>query len=54
MDMRNTHKILVGKREGKRPLGIRRYRWEDNIKMDIGEIMWESVGRIHLVQERDH
>jgi hypothetical protein len=31
--MRNVNRILVGKLEGKRPLGKARYRWEDNIKM---------------------
>jgi hypothetical protein len=33
--MRNSFKILVGKPEGKRPLGRPRHRWEDNIKMDL-------------------
>jgi hypothetical protein len=37
-DMRNTYKILVGKRDGKRPLGRPRRIWEDNIKMDVREI----------------
>jgi hypothetical protein len=35
--MRNAYKILVGKPEGKKPLGRPRRRWEDNIRMDIGE-----------------
>ena len=39
-EMRGVHKVLVGKREGKRPLGTPRRRWEDNIKMDL-----EKVGR---------
>jgi hypothetical protein len=34
-DTRNWYKILVGKPEGKRPLGRRGRRWEDNIKMDV-------------------
>jgi hypothetical protein len=34
-EMRNTYKIFIGKPEGKRPLGRRKYRWEDNIRMDI-------------------
>jgi hypothetical protein len=33
-----THKVLVGKPEGKRPLGRPRLRWEDNIKMDLQEV----------------
>jgi hypothetical protein len=37
-EMRNAYKILVRKPEGKRPLGIPRRRWEDNIKTDIKKI----------------
>jgi hypothetical protein len=36
--MRNVYEVLVGKPEGKKPLGKSRHRWEDNIKMDIMEI----------------
>ena len=35
---RCVHRVLVGKPEGKRPLGIPRRRWEDNIKMDLQEV----------------
>ena len=35
---RGAHRVLVGKREGKRPLGRPRRRWEDNIKMDLLEV----------------
>ena len=35
-----VHKVSVGKPEGKRPLGIPRRRWEDNIKMDLQEVGW--------------
>jgi hypothetical protein len=35
---RNVYRVLVGKPEGKRPLGRPRHRWEDGIKMDLGEI----------------
>ena len=35
---RGVHRVLVGKPEGKRPLGIPRRRWEDNIKMDLREV----------------
>ena len=35
---RGVHRVLVGKPEGKRPLGRPRHRWEDNIKMDIQEV----------------
>jgi hypothetical protein len=48
--MRNAYNILAGKREGKRPLGRRRRRWEDNIRMDLGEIGWEDVDWLHLAQ----
>jgi len=34
-EMRGVYRVLVGKPEGKRPLGIPRRRWEDNIKMDL-------------------
>jgi hypothetical protein len=37
-ERRNAHKILVGKPEGKGPLGRLGHRWEDNIKMDLKEI----------------
>jgi hypothetical protein len=39
----NAYKILVGKPEGRRPLGRPRHRWEDNIKMDLGEIGFGDV-----------
>jgi len=41
-DKRDVYSVLVGKHEGKRPLGRPRYRWEDNIKMEIQEV--ESDG----------
>jgi hypothetical protein len=37
---RNAYRILVGKPEGKRPLGISRRRWLDNIKMDLRDVGW--------------
>jgi len=39
----NSYKILVGKLEGKTPLGRQRRRWEDNIRIDLREIGWEVV-----------
>jgi hypothetical protein len=39
-EKRNSYRILVGKPEGKRPLGRPRRRWVDNIKMDLREIGW--------------
>jgi hypothetical protein len=37
---RGAYRVLVGKPEGRRPLGTPRRRWEDNIKMDIQELVW--------------
>jgi hypothetical protein len=41
---RNVYMLVVGKPEGKRPLGVPRCRWMDNIMMDLGEIGWGGVG----------
>jgi hypothetical protein len=49
----NAYRILVGKPEGKRPLGRPRRRWVDNIKMDLREIGWGGVDWIDLAQDRD-
>jgi hypothetical protein len=51
--MRNMYKILVRKTEGKRPLTRRRSRWEDNIRINHREILWEVVDGMHLAQDRD-
>jgi hypothetical protein len=45
--------ILVGKPEEKRPLRKPRHRWEDNMRMDLMEIGWEGVDRMHLHQNMD-
>jgi hypothetical protein len=42
-EKRNAHRILVGKPEGKRPLGRLRHRCMDNIKMDLREIGWDGM-----------
>jgi hypothetical protein len=47
-EKRNAYRILVGKPEGKKPLGRPRCRWEDNIKMDPIEIGWGGIDEIHL------
>jgi hypothetical protein len=49
----NAYRILVGKPEGKRPLGRARHRWVDNIKMDLREVGWEGRDWIDLAQDRD-
>ena len=41
---RGVHRVLVGKPEGKRPLGRHRRRWEDNIKMDLQEVGGVETG----------
>jgi hypothetical protein len=50
---RNAYRILVGKPEGKRPLGIPRSRWVDNIKMDLREMVWDGVDWIDMAQDRE-
>jgi hypothetical protein len=42
-EKRNAYRMLVGKAEGKRPLGRPRRRWVDNIKMDLREIGWDGL-----------
>jgi hypothetical protein len=49
----NMFKVLVGKPEGKRPLGRPRRRWEGGIRMDLRETGWGSVEWIKLAQDRD-
>jgi hypothetical protein len=49
----NAYRILVGKPEGKRPLGRLRSRWADNIKMDLREIGWYGIDWIDMAQDRD-
>jgi hypothetical protein len=51
-EKRNAYSILVGKPEGKRPLGRPRCRWMDSIKMDLREIGWDGIYWIDLAQER--
>jgi hypothetical protein len=50
---RNAYRILVGKPEGKRPLGRPRSRWVKNMKIDLGEIGWGGMDWIDLAQDRD-
>jgi hypothetical protein len=53
MGRRGMCRLLVDKPKGKRPLGMSRRRWVDNIKMDLVEIGWSGMGWIGLVQDRD-
>ena len=50
---RGVHRVLVGKPEGKRPLGKPRNRWEDNIKMDLQEVGRGCGDSMELAQDRD-
>jgi hypothetical protein len=53
MKKRYEYRILVRKPEGKRPLGSPKHRGVDNIKMDLGEIVWDGRNWIELAQDRD-
>jgi hypothetical protein len=50
---RTVYRVLMGKSEGRRPLGRPRRRWEGGNRMDLREIGWESVVWIQLAQDRD-
>jgi hypothetical protein len=50
-EKRNAYRILVGKPEGKRPLGRQRRKWVDNIKMDLRQIGWDGMDWIGLAQD---
>ena len=50
---RGVHRVLVGKPEGKRPLGRPRRRWEDNIKTDLQEVGGGCRDWMELAQDRD-
>jgi hypothetical protein len=50
---RGAYRILVGRPEGRRPLGRPRRRWEDNIKMDLQEVGWGGMDWIDMAQDRD-
>jgi hypothetical protein len=50
---RGMYRVLVGKPEGKRPLGRPKNRWENNIKMDLQEVGCGGMDWIELAQDRD-
>jgi hypothetical protein len=52
-EKRNAYRLLVGKPEGKRPLGRPRRRWVDNIRIDLGEMEWGDVDWIDLAKDRN-
>jgi hypothetical protein len=51
-EKRAAYRLLVGKPEGKRPLGRPRRRWVDNIRMDLGEVGWGDLDWIGLAKDR--
>jgi hypothetical protein len=51
-EKRNAYRLLVGKPEGRRPLGRPRHRWLDNIRMDLVQVGWSDVDWIGLAQDR--
>jgi hypothetical protein len=51
--VRGVHRLLVGKPEGKRPLGRPRYKWKDNIKMDLQKVGGGHGDWMELAQDRD-
>jgi hypothetical protein len=50
----NAYRLLVGKPDGKRPLGRPRRRWTNNIKIDFADTRWGGVDWIVLAQDRDN
>jgi len=52
-ERRGAYRVLVGRPEGKRPLGRPRRRWDDNIKIGLQEVEWEGMNWIYLAQNRD-
>jgi hypothetical protein len=52
-ERKGAYRALVGKPEGRRPLGRPRRRWEDNIKMDLREVGWAGMDWINLALDRD-
>ena len=52
-ERRGVYRVLVGKPEGKKPLGRPRRRWEDNIKMDLQEVGCGCMDWIELAQDRN-
>jgi len=52
-ERRGVNRVLVGKPEGKRPLGRPKRRWEDNIRMDLQEVGFGDMDWIDLAQNRD-
>jgi hypothetical protein len=57
MEGRDVYRVLVGKLEGKRPLGRHRRRWEDNIKLDLQEVgygVWTGLSWLRIWRDGEH
>jgi hypothetical protein len=52
-EKRNAYRILVGKSEGRRPLGTPRRKWVGNIKIDLIDIGWDGMDWMDVAQDRD-
>ena len=52
-ERRGVYRVLVGKPEGKSPMGRPRRRWDDNIKVDLQEVGYGGMDWIELAQDRD-
>ena len=52
-DRRGAYRVLVGRPEGRTPLGRPKHRWEDNIKMDLQEVGWGDTDWIALAEDRE-
>ena len=50
---RGAYRVLVGKPEGRGPLGRHRRTWEDNIKMNLRQVGWKGIDWIDLAHDRD-
>ena len=53
VDMKRACRILVGRADGKRPVGRTRHAWEDIIKMDLQKAEWGGMDWITLTQDRE-
>jgi hypothetical protein len=51
-DRRGAYRVLVGRPDGKRPVGRPRHRWVDNIKMDLQYVGWVGMDWVALAQDR--
>jgi hypothetical protein len=52
-EIRGVYRVVVGKPEGKKPLGRPRFRWEDDIKMELQEVVCGCMDWIELSQDTD-